>query len=670
MATLTQPVPNRVTINPWALGWTVSAGILAALLTLLTIYVIDNRMVVQDKAVMDWVTGWEFPGLSGLLTVVSLATGSKAGFVYGPLGIGILLLLGKTREAIIFGAVGFTIAAVAILGDYTLGQLVGRGRPLAAAGDLTPAFPSGHVFGSTVFFGFMAFLAVYYQLNRKLLIPVLATMALLLVMVGPARVYAQAHWPTDIAADYLLGGLWLLVIIPAFLYVRKTSWMSPQRQADDLLADGCSSCRIEKSIASLVLLDPERGTATKMYRPPAIVRLLYWLAFQARFPYVGNRVALGAATHRRKVASLLTQHRFGKDLVAGVLAVNDTGGQYEFVTEFVPGEKVGNDAEAKLFLTQVSETFAESGLSVWQVNPHSPHAHTNLIRTPEGDLKIIDLESAVVTPFLAKGQRRAALKAGNFPVFDDIDLPRMRGYLASNATALEISLGSSKLAELESAVANMEQDIIHWKESELRLWGRLARWSYRLLNWKGAYQSFVSALQGADQAAESFFSAGVDRWGREGRLAPMEAAALKQYLGSTEVHSASRHLGVHLVMSAILRFPVGSIMRLAWTVTFWVKLQLANSHRGIGSPEVEVSNIHNPAVMLLSVIPGLGAVAYLASRPLRRKLLVRLMLDQAAWKLPFKLYSRMRLGQILAPSVNHVGITDNQRRNVAKLSTG
>ena len=198
--------------------------------------------------------------------------------------------------------------------------------------------------------------------------------------------------------------------------------------------------------------------------------------------------------------------------------------------------------------------------------------------------------------------------------------------------ALESSLGASNLAELESAVDQMGQDIHSWKESELRLWGRIVRWSYRLLNWKGAYQSFVAAMRGPDQAAESFFNDGIDRWGREGRLAPAEAAGLDiDLLGKTPAK----------------QFPSGS-----------------------GSAAVEGDNIHNLAVMLLSVIPGLGAIAYLASRPLRRKLLVRLMLDQAAWKLPFKLYGRMRLGQILALSVQNVGITDNQRRNVAKLSTG
>ena len=60
----------------------------------------------------------------------------------------------------VFGVVGLTIGAVAILGDFTLGEIVDRGRPLAESDDPTPAFPSGHVFGSTVFFGFIGFLAV------------------------------------------------------------------------------------------------------------------------------------------------------------------------------------------------------------------------------------------------------------------------------------------------------------------------------------------------------------------------------------------------------------------------------------------------------------------------------------------------------------------------------
>ena len=328
MVTITRlisSVPSSY-INPRVLGLVAAIGVLAGLLTILTISVMEDRLLVRETTLMDWITGWDFPGLSALFGTVSFWTGAKAGFIYGSLGITFLLLMGKTRQAVIFAVVGLTIPAVAILGDYTLGQLVGRGRPLAAADDFSPAFPSGHVFGSTVFFGFLAFLAVYFQLKMKLLVPVLALLTALMLLVGPARIYERAHWPSDVAASYLLGGIWLLIIIPVFIYLRNSKWITFLRPGADTFADNCDDCRTERSIASVVLLNPGRGTATKIYRPPALVRILYWLTFQARFPYVGNKVALQAGDYRRKVASLLTLHTFEKDLVSPVLAVNHTGG--------------------------------------------------------------------------------------------------------------------------------------------------------------------------------------------------------------------------------------------------------------------------------------------------------------------------------------------------------
>ena len=59
--------------------------------------------------------------------------------------------------------------------------------------------------------------------------------------------------------------------------------------------------------------------------------------------------------------------------------------------------------------------------------------------------------------------------------------------------------------------------------------------------------------------------------------------------------------------------------------------------------------VHNPVVVLTSIIPGFGAFAYLASRPLRRVVLIRLILDQSGRKVPFKLYSRLGIQRLVAP---------------------
>ena len=641
-----------VTRPKFALWLAAIAGLLT-LLILLTLAVDDGATPSQDRTVLDWVAGRDVPLLGGFMRGISGLTSNYPAFGMGLAAVAFLWLVGQNRAALAFAIVGGVVAAVAVLGDFTLGEIVGRSRPLLQNDD--NSFPSGHVFGSTVFFGFWGFLAVYYRLKRKVLVPVLAVLFLLILAVGFARMFEEVHWPSDVAAGYLLGGVWLLLLIPFFVYFQRMPWLSSPDDASDLLGE-CESCRIERSIASTVVLNPEEGTATKTYKPPGIVRLLYWLAFQARFPYEHNRAALDTATYRRKIASALTLHRFGKDLVAHVSAVDCGIVQCSFVTDFIAGDKVENDEQTRRFLGEVAETFAEAGLSVWQMNPGNPHAHTNIIRTPEGDNIIIDLESAVVTPIPAPGQWRSALRRGKVPIFDDIDFERLRRYIAVNEMALEESLGSEGLAQFRHDVEHGEEAIRAWQDSEPRIWGHLISGTYTLLDWKRVFMRIKHALDEADHVAEVFLRRGLVRWQAENRLSPSESEWLRSRLSSGEAKDALHHLGVHLVLSVIIAIPIPglrSLARFLWTLAFWFKTQLRRFSRDAREARkagVKVSNIHTPAVMVLALLPALGGVAYLASRPLRKRVMVRLMLDQIAVSLPFKLYGRMRLDRWLAPA--------------------
>jgi len=647
-------IPVKTVLITRSLLWLAAVGILVTLLTLLTKAIMDNPTPSQDVRVLDWVAVWDLRGLSTFFDVVSFVTSAKAGIIYGGVGIGFLLLLGKTRAAVVFAAVGLTIALVAILGDFTLGEIVDRGRPLAGSDNPNPAFPSGHVFGSTVFFGFIGFLAAYYRLKIKVLVPLLVLFAAIIVLVAPARIHVQAHWPSDVAAGYLLAAIWLLVIIPVFVHLRGTQWMSAWQNKENAAVVACESCMVASSIASVVVLDPEEGTATKVYAPPPLVRLLYWVAFQAKFPYETNTAALASGKYRRQIASLLTAHRFGKDLVALVTTIDCGHGNCSFVTEFIPGELAKNDEAAQKFLGEVTELFAEAGLSVWQVNPRNPHAHTNLILTPGGDYIIIDLESAVVSLFPAPGQFRSSLKSGNLPIFDDIDFPRLQNYISANEAALLTSIGSDGVEALKHATEHAEEAINTWKTAEPRIVGHIIAGTYKQLNLKARLQHFKGALMGADAAAELFLNNGIDRWEKQGRIIPSDAAGLRNRLSSRAARYATRHLGVHLVMSVAIAIPIPglrSAARFLWTFTFWVKARLRRLRRNRVVDADQLYNIHTPWVMGLALVPALGGAAYLASPPLRSKLLACLMLDQAAWKLPFKLYHRTRIGRWLAPPV-------------------
>lgn len=624
--------------------WLLALLVLVIAFVFLSIEVSDNPAPEREERILREIEGWDTPGLDPVSGTVSFLTDNWPAAIAGIVIVSFLWLIGMNSTALSLALVGGIAGTVAFTSDYTLGVIVERSRPFTDSG---PSYPSGHTFGTTVVFGFLGYLAVYYRLRPKYLIPVLTAVVSLILAVGFSRILEMAHWPTDVVAAYLLAGIGMLVLIPFFLWVQTMSWMSRPKRHLDHSIEACEACRIEMSIASTVVLDPDEGTATKTYKAPLIVRMLYWFAFQAKFPYESNEVSLRAAEFRRQIASLLTRHRFGKDLVAHVTSVNCAHGSCSFVTEFVPGDKVENDAGAKEFLGQVSKIFAEAGLSVWQVNPRNPHAHTNVIRTPEGDLKIIDLESAVVTPFPAPGQWRSSFRRGAVPIFDDIDFDRMRTFVDTNAQALSESLGHTGLADLRHAIFHGEAAIKEWRAMEPRLWGRFFSRLYSLLDWKTAIQHMTMAIRGSDKAAQSFLMAGIRRWQLEGRLDSVQAEELRACVAAEDARDALHHMGAHVVISAIAVPIPGfrSVVRAGWTAAFWVRAQARRiRRRGDARP-----NVHTPLVMLIALLPIFGALAYLAARPLRNRLLVRLMLDQVAYKMPFGSYRKLRLSRWLVP---------------------
>ena len=102
--------------------------VLAALAAVLTAAIIANPEHNQDLAVMNWITGWDLPGLTGFFTTVSLLTSLEAGMVYGVVGLAGLLIARMQWLALAFVLVGVVVGVVAFLGGYALSDLVERSR--------------------------------------------------------------------------------------------------------------------------------------------------------------------------------------------------------------------------------------------------------------------------------------------------------------------------------------------------------------------------------------------------------------------------------------------------------------------------------------------------------------------------------------------------------------
>lgn len=157
---------------------------------------------VLDDSVLGWVSRGHASSLDGTMKWISWFTDLRPRLVLGVVGVAGIALAGHYRLAAATAfAVAITIIPINVL-DLVGGLVAGRERPNGAP---FAAFPSGHTLGTLAQFGLAIYIAVRMTVKRGLLLPVVAVLALPVVLVGPARVFTKAHWPTDVLGAYLLG---------------------------------------------------------------------------------------------------------------------------------------------------------------------------------------------------------------------------------------------------------------------------------------------------------------------------------------------------------------------------------------------------------------------------------------------------------------------------------
>ncbi|HEY3288717.1 MAG TPA: phosphatase PAP2 family protein, partial [Anaerolineae bacterium] len=72
------------------------------------------------------------------------------------------------------------------------------------------SYPSGHAVTVMVTYGAMMLAARRWPIPRIL---VSLVGALIIVIVGVGRLYLGVHWPSDVAAGYILGIIWLTATV-------------------------------------------------------------------------------------------------------------------------------------------------------------------------------------------------------------------------------------------------------------------------------------------------------------------------------------------------------------------------------------------------------------------------------------------------------------------------
>ncbi|WP_174189418.1 phosphatase PAP2 family protein, partial [Nocardia barduliensis] len=203
--------------HPWrgigelAVAWVLLVGGLVGIGRLVRAAGTDNPVLRWDHRIVAALAEHRHPMLTSVLNVFGELGNTTAvvtvASIVAALAVGVL----RSWRPVLF-------LGIALVGEITLflttSAIVDRDRPQVPHLDPhlppTASFPSGHVAASlTLYAGTAVLLWATARRLRYRLIP--AAALLIPALVGVQRLYAGAHYPTDILGSVLLSSIWVAV---------------------------------------------------------------------------------------------------------------------------------------------------------------------------------------------------------------------------------------------------------------------------------------------------------------------------------------------------------------------------------------------------------------------------------------------------------------------------
>lgn len=228
--------------------------------------------------------------------------------------------------------------------------------------------------------------------------------------------------------------------------------------------------------------------AVKVFYGDTLANLIHYVTTGAPNAYIWNEHAVRAALERREILAALLPLWFGREMgIAHACGVSFDADARVFVltTQYVPGDFVPllhpyrprDHAMPRLhrvLMPRLQERLEEAGFDglVWQAGRGNPVALNNFLMSCEepGRYVLVDAESGVpaivafTPPALFWFYQRAARKYGR-PLFDDVDIERLRAYPAREGAALRERLGEAGVPALDARVDRLEVHQRAWKET-------------------------------------------------------------------------------------------------------------------------------------------------------------------------------------------------------------
>ena len=205
----------------------VCAAALAAF-AVLAILVAGGNAAWLDDPIRNGFYALRSPGLTTLMEAITYLGNWQTVTVV------CLLLLAFDQTRIPYGLAGSAVALTDTLINKGLKALFERARPEDVTALIDQggyAFPSGHSVTSIAFYGILLYLVRTRMENRRNANALTVLLVLLMVLIGPSRIYLGVHFPTDVLAGWA-EGLFIAGAAVMLLHLLPV-WRRPERPLEE-----------------------------------------------------------------------------------------------------------------------------------------------------------------------------------------------------------------------------------------------------------------------------------------------------------------------------------------------------------------------------------------------------------------------------------------------------
>jgi membrane-associated phospholipid phosphatase len=178
----------------------------------------QGALVRFDDAAAGWLQRHGTEGGEAIFNAVSWLGASVLALVL----LAVVVVMVRRRDWVAALAIASAGGGGALL-NYALKMVFHRGRPEYAAEFITHAtwsFPSGHAMESLAGYGFLAFVALQHVHSPVRRRAIVASVVMLVAIIGYSRVYLGVHYVSDVIGGYLAGAAWLLVCVTGYRFAR------------------------------------------------------------------------------------------------------------------------------------------------------------------------------------------------------------------------------------------------------------------------------------------------------------------------------------------------------------------------------------------------------------------------------------------------------------------